>query len=635
MGVEEKIRILILEDNKADMELNKLELKKAGLKFTTTDVMKKDDYIDAINNQDFDIVLADYSLPGYDGLSALSELRKTRPSIPFVFVSGEIGEELAVQALKHGATDYVFKNKLSQLPHAVERAIKEKKAEDELRQLKTTLDATLDCIFIFDTINFQFFYVNHGAISQVGYTRDELLNMTPMDIMLEFDSETSFYKLVEPLLDGVRETILFETTLCHKNGMMIPAEIFLQSVAPPDKHARFVAIVRDIGERREAEKERAELQDHLQRAQRMEAMGTLAGGIAHDFNNILMIINGYTEIAMEQELPHDHPARDSMKQVHKATRRARELVQQILAFARQREHEMVQVRVTPIIKETLKLLRASLPATIKISQKLTAKSDMIMGDPAQLHQVLMNLCTNASHAMGNEVSVLEIRMTEVNIDSQPGLNPGPHLMLSVSDTGRGMEPSVMEHIFEPYFTTKSVGEGTGLGLAVTHGIVKSFGGTIRVHSKLGKGSTFEVFFPIIDKEVSEIKTSAPIPMGNNEHILIIDDEQGLIDMEKRMLKGLGYKVSARTDSVAALEDFRLHPEAFDLVITDMTMPIITGDKLARELICIRPDIPIILCTGYSRQVTEEKVRDIDIREFLIKPLSIQKIAQAVRRALDD
>ena len=635
MGIEEKIRILILEDNKADMELNKLELKKAGLKFTTTDVMKKDDYIDAINNQDFDIVLADYLLPGYDGLSALSELRKTRPSIPFVIVSGKIGGELAVQALRHGATDYVFKNKLNQLPYAVERAIKEKKAEDELRQLKTTLDATLDCIFIFDTINFQFFYVNHGAITQVGYTRDELLNMTPMDIMLEFDNEISFYKLVEPLLDGVRETILFETTLCHKDGMMIPAEIFLQSVAPPDKHARFVAIVRDIGERRKAERERADLRNHLQRAQRMEAMGTLAGGIAHDFNNILMIINGYTEIAMEQELPDDHPARDSMEQVHKAASRARELVQQILAFARQREHEMIQIRVTPIIKETLKLLRASLPATIKISQKLTAESDMIMGDPTQLHQVLMNLCTNASHAMGNEVSVLEIRMTEVNIDFQPGLNPGPHLMLSVSDSGRGMEPSVMEHIFEPYFTTKSVGDGTGLGLAVTHGIVKSFGGTIRVRSKPGEGSTFEVFFPITDTEMSEIKTSASIPMGNNEHILIIDDEQGLIDMEKRMLKGLGYKVSARTDSVAALEDFRLHPEAFDLVITDMTMPIITGDKLARELICIRPDIPIILCTGYSRQVTEEKVRDIDIREFLIKPLSIQKIAQAVRRALDD
>ncbi len=635
MNIEGKLRILMLEDNKTDAELNKLELKKAGLKFTSTDVMKEEDYIDAINNQDFDIVLADYSLPDYDGLSALSELRKRRSAIPFVFVSGEIGEELAVQALKNGATDYVFKSKLNQLPHAVERAIREKKAEDELRQLKTTLDATLDCIFIFGTISFRFFYVNHGAVSQVGYTRDELLKMTLADIMPECD-ENSFYKLIEPLLDGDKETILFETRFRHKKGETIPVEIFLQSVAPPDEHARFVAIVRDISERRKAEKERAELQTQLQHAQRMEAMGTLAGGIAHDFNNILMIINGYTEIALEHELPDDHPVRDSMGQALKATHRAIELVHQILAFSRQKEHEMVQVRVTPIVKETLKLLRASLPATIEISRKLTAESDMIMGDPSKIHQVLMNFCTNASHAMGSEPGVLEICMTDAKVDSDPDLNPGHYLMLSVSDTGHGMEPSVMEHIFEPYFTTKPVGEGTGLGLSVTHGIVKSFGGTIRVRSEPEEGSTFDVFFPITEAgRASEIKTSAPIPRGNNEHILFIDDEELLTDMGKRLLEGLGYKVSARTDSVAALEDFRLHPEAYDLVITDMTMPIMTGDKLARELLLIRPDIPVILCTGYSKEITEEKAEDMGIREFLMKPPSMREIAQAIRRALGD
>jgi len=528
----------------------------------------------------------------------------------------------------------VFKNKLNQLPRAVERAIREKKAEDELRQLKTTLDATLDCIFIFDTISFRFFYVNHGAISQVGYTRDELLKMTPVDLMSEI-GEDSFHKLLEPLLDGTRETILFETTLCHKNGAMIPVEIFLQAVAPPDGHARFVAIVRDIAERRKAERERAKLQTQLQRAQRMEAIGTLAGGIAHDFNNILMIIDGYTEIALEHELQEGHPSQHSMEQVLKATRRAIELVQQILAFSRQGEQEMIQVKVTPIVKETLKLLRATLPATIEISQKLTAKSDTIPGDPSKLHQVLMNLCTNASHAMGSEAGVLEICMTDARVDSCQDLNPGDYLMLSVSDTGHGMESSVMEHIFEPYFTTKPIGEGTGLGLAVTHGIVKSFGGTIRVCSKPGKGSTFDVFFPTTEAGVSEIEISAPIPRGNNEHILFIDDEKILADMGKQMLEGLGYKVSARSDSVTALEDFRLQPEAYDLVISDMTMPILSGDKLARELLCIRPDIPIILCTGYSKQITKEKAGEMGIREFLIKPPSMRDIAWAIRRALDD
>ncbi|MDM8522455.1 response regulator [Desulfococcaceae bacterium HSG8] len=634
MNIEEKIRILILEDNKTDIELNKLELKKAGLKFTSTDVMKKYDYIDAINNQDFDIVLADYSLPDYDGLSALSELRKKHPSVPFVFVSGQIGEELAVQAFKHGATDYVFKNKLNQLPHAVERAIKEKRAEDEVRQLKTTLDATLDCIFIFDTISFCFFYVNHGAISQTGYTRDELLEMTLADLMPEFD-ENSFYKLVEPLLDGNKETTIFETALCHKDGAVIPVEIFLQSVAPPDEHARFVAIVRDIAERRKAEKEKAELRTQLQQTQRMEALGTLAGGIAHDFNNILMIINGYTEIALGHELLDDHPARHSMEEVHKAACRATDLVQQILAFSRQEEQEMVQVKVSPVVKETLKLLRASLPATIEIRQKLTAKCDTILGDPSQFYQVLMNLCTNASHAMGGESGALEVCVTDAEVNSCPDLNPGHYLLLSVSDTGHGIEPSAMEHIFEPYFTTKPRGEGTGLGLAVTHGVVTSFGGTIRVRSKPGEGTTFDVFFPIsTEAGGSEIKTSAPVPMGNNEHILLVDDEERLLSMGKRMLKNLGYKVSARTDSVAALEDFRSRPEAFDLVITDMTMPVLTGDKLALALMHIRPDIPVILWTGYSNQITKEKARDMGIREFLMKPPSIQNIAQAVRRALD-
>jgi len=588
-----------------------------------------------IEKQDFDIVLADYSLPEYNGVSALKDLRKRHPRAPFIFVSGDIGDGLAVQALKHGATDYIFKDKANQLPHAVERALKEKRAEDKLRRLKTTLDATLDCIFIFSTEGFQFSYVNQGAVSQVGYARDELLKMTPPELMPEFD-EKSFYKLLEPMLNGIRETTLFETTLCHKEGAMIPVEIFLQLIAPSDESARFVAVVRDIADRRQAEKERANLQTQLQRAQRMESLGTLAGGIAHDFNNILTIIDGYAEIALMHQLPASHPARSSMKEIISATHRAVELVHQILDFSRQKDHEMVEIRVTPIVKETIKLLRASLPATIEIVHKITASSDTIMGDAGRIHQVMMNLCTNASYAIGREVGILEIRMTDVNADSShPDLDPGHYLCLSVSDTGHGMETSVAEHIFEPYFTTKPVGEGTGLGLAVTHGIVTSFGGTISVKSEPGKGSTFDVFFPIAENEAEPKAEISPSVPGGTEHILFVDDEKSIADMKKLMLEGLGYKVSARTDSIAALEDFRLHPEAYDLVITDMTMPILTGDKLARELIRIRPDIPVILWTGYDKQITEEKAKSVGIRELLLKPTPMQEIARAIRRALGD
>lgn len=633
MSIEEELNILILEGNKADIKSNETELRKAGFRFTTTEVAKETDFTEMIENQNFDIVLADYSLPEYDGVSALKAFRKKCPRTPFIFVSGDI-RELAVQAIKHGATDYIFKDKVNQLPHAVERALKEKKAEDKLRRLKTTLDATLDCIFIFSTKGFRFSYVNQGAVSQVGYTRDELLKMTPPELMPDIDKK-SFYNLVEPMLNGVRETTLFETTLCHKNGAMIPVEIFLQLIAPTDEHPRFVAVVRDIADRRQAEKERADLQLQLQRAQRMEALGTLAGGIAHDFNNILTIIDGYSEIALMHQLPESHPARHSLEEILSATHRAAELVQQILDFSRQKEHEMLEIRVTPIVKETIKLIRASLPATIEIVHKIRAASDTIMGDAGRIHQVLMNLCTNAAHAIGKEVGILEICVTDVNTDvSYPDLEPGHYLKLIVSDTGHGMKPSVAEHIFEPYFTTKPVGEGTGLGLAVTHGIVTSFGGTIRVNSEPGKGSTFEVFFPIVES-MTEPKTSVAlsIPKGT-EHILFVDDERSIAEMEKLMLEGLGYRVSVKTDSVDALEAFRLHPEAYDLVITDMTMPILTGDKLARELMRIRPDIPVILCTGYNKQITEEKAKRLGIREFFRKPVPMKDIARAIRRVLE-
>ena len=386
---------------------------------------------------------------------------------------------------------------------------------------------------------------------------------------------------------------------------------------------------REIEERKQVEKQ-------LRQAQKMEAIGTLAGGIAHDFNNILAVILGFTEIALN--MPEDTRTQHWLKQVLKAGERAKELVQQILAFSRETEQERKPVRITPILKETLKLLSASLPATIEIREDVAA-SGTILGDPTQIHQVLMNLCTNAAYAMREEGGVLTVSQSDVELDVEaaaryPNLPPGSYLRLIVSDTGHGMDRAVMERIFDPYFTTKEPNEGTGLGLSVVHGIVQSYGGVITVDSEPGKGTSFHVVLPRIDREdTPKAETFAPLPTGN-ERILFIDDEKMLVEMGQEMLESLGYDVVALTNSLEALETFRAQPDRFDLVITDQTMPHKTGAELGRELLRIRPDIPIILCTGFSEIITEKQAEATGIRRFLMKPILRREMAQTIRDLLD-
>ncbi|MCD6334697.1 MAG: response regulator [Candidatus Latescibacteria bacterium] len=387
---------------------------------------------------------------------------------------------------------------------------------------------------------------------------------------------------------------------------------------------------REIEERKQVEKQ-------LRQAQKMEAIGTLAGGIAHDFNNILAVILGFTEIALN--MPEDTRTQHWLKQVLKAGERAKELVQQILAFSRETEQERKPVRITPILKETLKLLSASLPATIEIREDVAA-SGTILGDPTQIHQVLMNLCTNAAYAMREEGGVLTVSQSDVELDVEaaaryPNLPPGSYLRLIVSDTGHGMDRAVMERIFDPYFTTKEPNEGTGLGLSVVHGIVQSYGGVITVDSEPGKGTSFHVVLPRIDREdTPKAETFAPLPTGN-ERILFIDDEEMLVEMGQEMLESLGYDVVALTNNLEALETFRAQPDRFDLVITDQTMPHKTGAELARELLRIRPDIPIILCTGFSEIITEKQAEATGIRRFLMKPILRREMAQTIRDLLDE
>jgi len=390
--------------------------------------------------------------------------------------------------------------------------------------------------------------------------------------------------------------------------------------------------------KKEAETERLKLQTQLQQAQKMEAIGTLAGGIAHDFNNILAAMLGYTEMAKDDSQPGSTVKKD-LEKVLEAGNRARDLVQQILAFSRQDQTETMLLQPVNIVNEVIKMLRPSIPTTIEIIQNIQAKTGSIMADPTQIHQIVMNLCTNAFHAMEETGGKLEILLKEVtlcreDLIDEPDIKDGTFIQLSIYDSGPGIAPDIKEKIFEPYFTTKGIGKGTGMGLSIVHGIVKNYGGFISFYSEPGSGTAFNIFLPVIEKEPpADTKTAEPIPIGK-ERILFVDDEKILAEMGKDMLERLGYHVTVRNSSLEALETFQNEPDQFDIVITDQTMPGMTGADLSRRMLQIRPDISIILCTGYSTIISEEKAKSMGIKEFALKPLAKKDIAVLIRRVLD-
>jgi PAS domain S-box-containing protein len=378
------------------------------------------------------------------------------------------------------------------------------------------------------------------------------------------------------------------------------------------------------------------METDLRQAHKMEAIGTLAGGIAHDFNNILSAIIGFSELAIEEADPGTLLV-NNLEEVLIACRRAQDLVRQILAFARRSDERVKPFIVGTVAREALRLLRSSIPATITIKRNITSES-AIIGNPTQVHQIFMNLCTNAAHAMERGGGVLNVDVFDVRLEGrspeEPDLDPGDYLKITISDTGEGIPPEIIDAVFEPYFTTKGSGEGSGMGLAVVQGIVESYGGKIYVESRSGRGTTFSIYLPIAYKR-SELTPEPKIdlPRGN-EHILLVDDELPIINMGRQALERLGYRVTSRTSSIEALSLFRIKPHEFDLVISDMTMPNMTGDKLAVEMMRIRPDIPVILCTGYSNTITEDQALQIGVKAFIYKPIIKKDLANVIRSVLD-
>ena len=518
-------------------------------------------------------------------------------------------------------------------------ALENKKTRQALQQseerLRIVFETFPDPVTIIQAEEGRCIDVNSAFTRVTGWTYDEVVGKTAADLDIWHDPPAREKMIADITEHGKVENL--EAQFRLKDGRLITALMSATLIILRNR-PHILTITRDISELKAAQQEREQLRTRLIQAQKMEAIGTLAGGIAHDFNNILGAIIGYAEMAL-YDTQKDSMEHYNTEQVLKAGHRAKDLVKQILAFSRKSEQDKKIIFLTPIIKEVLKLLRASLPTTIEIRQNIEPNLDAIFADPTQIHQVMMNLCTNSAHAMGDKGGILEINLHNSNLDTKaaaryPELNPGPYVKLSVSDTGCGMDFATLQRIFDPYFTTKEQDKGTGMGLAVVHGIVKGHGGSIHVESAVAEGTRFDILFPVVKRQaISETEELKALPTGN-ETILCVDDEQSLIELGKNMLKKLGYRVEARTLPVEAIELFKAAPDTFDLVISDMTMPAMTGVSLAKKLMQIRPQIPVIICTGYSEQIDESRAKELGIRGFLMKPFTIRELSKTVRKVLD-
>lgn len=618
-----------------------------------------------------DLILLDIMMPDINGYEVLSQLKKDERTmdIPVIFITGLGETDSETKGLVLGAVDYIKKPfSLSIVKARIDTHLKLKRYQDRLEDL-----VKLRTIELTDTnrklnrkiheyeqaekaahkseAEYQDLYNNapdmYGSVEAktgkilkcnqrmlagLGYREEELIGRSIFDFLTPESVEYA-RKKIAPLT--VKNGMLHEEELRvqRKDGSIMDISMNTRTMHDEDGDISFViSSWRDISEKKK-------LESRLHQTQRLEAIGALAAGIAHDFNNILSIICGFTELAISDAAT--NPAinlQDDFQEILTACGRAKDLVQQILTFSRPTDTEFKPVKVKVIIKEVVNFLRSTLPATIEIRTDIKSNS-LVLGDPTQIHQIMMNLCTNAEHAMRKKGNELRVELNDVEFDGAKavlqGVRPGRYLNLTIGDEGYGMTAETLERLYDPFFTTKKPGEGTGLGMSVVHGIVKNHKGVIHVSSRPGEGSTFNIYLPIINQKQrpGETEPQAAVPTGT-EHILIIDDEPDLVKMNRRMLESLGYRVEARVSSIEALELFKADPARFDLVVTDMTMPNMTGEELAREFLSIRATIPIIICTGFSNDMDEKKARDMGCRAFLRKPILKEKLAETIRDVID-
>ncbi len=612
-----------------------------------------------------DLVVLDLRMPEMDGLQVLKEIKKKSADIPLVVASGTGNIAAVVEALHLGAWDYILKpiEDMSILYHSIQKCLKESQLKKENKQYQEQLEELVDqrtrelreseqrykTIFEYtgtaaiivesdDTISM----VNSKFCEFAGIEAKEIIGKKKWYDFVQTDDVDLMRNYIEAKVKSVTQDhtpMQYEIRFIDNNKGNKFVYVSIGIIPGSD---RVVVSLLDVTEKKRAEQRWQSLESQLRKAQKMEAIGTLAGGIAHDLNNILSPVLGYADMIMRSSEPGTNEYRRSEK-IQKAALRAADLVNQVLSFNRQGEDTKRWVTLHPVSKEVLKLLKGSIPTTIRIEDKIDRNCGMVEADPTQIHQVILNLCTNAYHAMEENGGILTVGLKEVNLTlsdtaGYPNLlnGEGVYLALEVSDTGCGMAEDVAERIFDPYFTTKEEGKGTGLGLATAYSIVKSCKGDIRVKTQLHIGTTFTVLLPVVnaDKNKSSLDTVLPIhEPASGETLLVVDDDSDIVAMCKEGFESLGYKVKPFVSSLAAFEFFKENFDMIDLVVTDQTMPGKTGFELAQDMLAIKKDLPVILCSGYTGAISEMKIKKAGIKSFVMKPVTVEELSNQIQQLL--